>query len=1047
MLKFKDVIKYTQDLKVLFVEDDDSSRESTCDFLKNFFEYIGTAVDGVDGLDKYIRYYEENDNYYDIVITDINMPNMDGIEMSKKIRDINQEQEIIIISAYHESSSLIDLMQIGITNFIIKPIVSKQLTQVLYATSKAIYDKVDDRKFVKVLNADESITMFDVTDILIYSQKLTLLYIEEDQQLRDRNLEILKEIFYEVSVANGIEDGLDLFVESYTKFGKYPDIVLTDIYFDNDVEGIDMIQQMRDLNRDQIVVVLSSECKNQKLQSLIRLKVDDFMLKPIEFKVLYDSLYSVLEEYYNRNLELAKIKEKESHDIALTKTINELRDMVEMHKYARQIKDDFFANMSHEIRTPMNAIVGLSHVLLQTDIDHKQFDYLNKIKNSGDILIEIINDILDFSKIEAGKLDIEYIDCDLDKILDNLFSMVYLKAEEKNIELVFDIENSIPTLFKSDPLRLGQVLTNLMNNAVKFTDQGEVILQIRSLPDRDDKSVIEFQVIDTGIGITEDQISKLFQSFSQADDSTSRKYGGSGLGLAISKQLVEMMGGDIRVESEYGEGSRFIFTIETEYDRDSQGCKLSEEDLEPKKTLIIDSNRSSISSLQKILSHFNFVVDSATTLDSAKDILKDSDFDIVCIDNRLISEYNSILVDLPKETKIVSMKNEISPSDSTTVDGLTIHTYLAKPFTQKIVCRMILDLFTNYDKYVDEKEEILKREHILPLTGRHIYIAEDNKINQTVMSALLEGSGIKITMLDNGQELLDRLEKDPNADLILMDIHMPIMGGYEATKIIRSQERYNHIPIIALTASTMQTDIDRAKEAGMDEHISKPIDVQKLYTILLQYIETKGSEIDDIEGFITTLEASISTMEDMVRESSFDDLVKHIEEIDLKASEIGIAPNKDIVSEFKLLVDKRGERLSQLADNYRSKFDTFINSADSIRNNTIESEEDIENIVNILNIDAGLEHYNGDKNQYKADLYAFTDRYRDSSTLVEKLIKEDRIEDLKSILNELKSEAEKINTEYIIDLFNRSNDDLYDIDGEFYTLIEIYKNSFNLNIG
>lgn len=519
-----------------------------------------------------------------------------------------------------------------------------------------------------------------------------------------------------------------------------------------------------------------------------------------------------------------------------------LADAKESAESANRAKSEFLANMSHEIRTPMNAIIGLNYLLQQTDLTERQKDYVGKTVLSAKSLLTIISDILDFSKIEAKKIVLERIDFDLYEIMSNISNIIGFSLYEKGLKLHFSIHHEVPQVLNGDPFRLNQVLLNLVNNALKFTDEGEIAIAV-SVSSQDDNGVsLRFEVRDTGIGMTPEQQALLFHGFTQADMSTTRKYGGTGLGLVISKSIVELMQGEIHVESELGRGSCFIFTVKFEVGSEHVFSAPVTSYLKFLRVLLICDDEEMRLVLQSQLEQFQFIVNAVDSAQSAlKQLSVSGRYDLVIIDWKLQDEKAQALAEkiklenaTPVQVVLISSyhESELQLKSQTT----SVKKVLYYPMSQSQLYNQITNLFQEQLQMKiasPQGENEAKKLHMLRNT--EVLLVEDNEINQQVAQAILQEVDIRVDVAENGIEALKRIATK-QYDAILMDLQMPLMDGFEATRNIRDFDQ--ETPIIAMTADTMQGIKEQVVEAGMDAYISKPFEPIQLFSVLQRTIQS-----------------------------------------------------------------------------------------------------------------------------------------------------------------------------------------------------------------
>ncbi len=541
-------------------------------------------------------------------------------------------------------------------------------------------------------------------------------------------------------------------------------------------------------------------------------------------------LAKAAEVFHTKNKQTHDLLEHSQDMIANQEVLNlQLAAEKDKAELAAKSKSMFLANMSHEIRTPMNGIVGLVDLLLKSEVNDKQRNYLNRVAYSGEIMMNVINDILDFSKIEAGKMEIESVEFEINSVIENLISSMGVKLEDKALDLRVTVDKTVPKILMGDPLRISQILLNLCNNAIKFTELGfiEVNFSYSSVS----QGCLHIEVLDTGIGMNDDQIKTIFNSFTQADGSTSRKYGGTGLGLSIVKQLVLLMDGEIKITSQQGKGANINVQIKAQSVGDDKALTRIEADV---KSLLIVADVDSYNMIDTFLSNMPVSKTAITPSDYIHTTFEDGAILLSSSFIRTVPDYKARIKDYQQQGIPIGLVLESSErhlkKELASKTGLDI---LAHPFSPKQCNHFLLNVFTATSFEKNKVSNTLKIEEVI-LSG-HVLLVEDNEINQLVAGDMLESMGVSYEVASDGQQALDKVVSGITFDLVLMDVQMPVMDGYTATKAIRAAG-FDKLNICGLSANALKEDFTRATQAGMNDYLTKPLQLLDMQRMLRKYL-------------------------------------------------------------------------------------------------------------------------------------------------------------------------------------------------------------------
>ncbi len=785
---------------ILVVDDRRENLLATEKILRHLDAGIFTANSGNEALSLVLRHR------FAVVLLDVQMPEMDGFETALLMQEHESMRGVPIIfvtAISKEERYASQAAEIGAVDYIFKPI----NPEILKSKVKVYVD--------------------------LYVQREELLKMQgilEDTQTRLR------------TILDNVLDGIIMIDGSGTVISTNPAMVNLFGYEDGDIVGRNIKMLLSEPSRgshDEYLARYESTGMpraigpGRELEGLTKAG----RIFPMELTISQVS-------FHGQRMFVGLVR-----DITERKRAEDMsRQAKAAAEAANRTKSDFLANMSHEIRTPLNAILGMTYLAQRANPAPRQQAYLTKIGIAGQALLSIVNDILDFSKIEAGKLEAERIAFSLDEVLRNVVDMVGHKAEEKGIAIVCTVPRDVPLSLMGDPLRLGQILINLVHNAIKFSDKGEVVVRVMAEDMTPDKVRLAFSVLDHGIGMSAEQVANLFQSFNQADTSFTRRFGGTGLGLALSKQLCELMGGTISVESDLGKGSTFRFSLNFAIATEKQFLARKPQEKPLKRSvLIVDDSEMARKLLLGMVQANGFLAWAVSSGEEALSALVHGSqvgqpFDLVLMDWRLPGmdgiEASRRIKEHPTLSPIPAILMVSAFESEDVLRGLKeprFDAFLVKPVTESVLMRTIESVSGgNFGGSASALQLGAENPHFT-LTGRRVLVVEDNDINRDLASELLGDLGILTVNAINGRHAVDQVLAQP-FDLVLMDIQMPVMDGLAATRLIRTDPRFHDLPIIAMTAHAMRGDRERSLDAGMNDHLTKPMNPAALSAILSRWM-------------------------------------------------------------------------------------------------------------------------------------------------------------------------------------------------------------------
>jgi len=676
-----------------------------------------------------------------------------------------------------------------------------------------------------------------------------ILLVDDEGFILTSTKRLLEKSGYSCKTASSGKEALEL-----SKKEKF-DLVISDINMP-EMSGLELMQKAKQLFPDLNFIITTGHIGEYSFGDIIERGAADFISKPFEIRELNAKIGRIEREQ-------RILRELQNTNDQLEAAIERANEMAVKAELANLAKSEFLANMSHEIRTPLNGVIGFTDMLLDTDLTEEQKDYAKTIKRSGEALLSLINDILDFSKIEAGQMDLEEIDFDPEVLCFEVCELVKPRISDRPVELLCRIGDDVPSRVKGDPHRFRQVLLNLLGNAVKFTESGEIELSLDVDEDTDDKVKLHIKVRDTGIGVPQDKLSLIFEPFQQADGSTTRKYGGTGLGLPICKKIASLMEGDVWAESKPGKGSIFHFIAWVGKSHETETRQIAPVSLSGKRVLLVDDNRTNLD----ILAHDLQKAEMRTTaLDKGEDVIptlerawqQNDPFHLCIMDIKMpgmsgyevakrIRNSSEPFRDIPLLAFSSSVAGGAKSCSEAGFDG-----FLTKPVRREKLLRMAESLVGASEK--DQEEARKNRDKIMTQysvqedikRSIRILLAEDNPVNQKLARLMLTKAGYQVEVANNGKEVLEKLDKDPDKyNLIFMDVQMPEMDGISATKAIRRREAKKaakgngRIPIVAMTANAMKGDREECLNAGMDDFITKPIKREVVFEMVNKWVINK----------------------------------------------------------------------------------------------------------------------------------------------------------------------------------------------------------------